>query len=254
MHLTPEQTRVVWSILHPNDLNAAGLILPNSISRKMKISSVVPILEPCDDTKKSHSQAKFVPNETKPLQSVLVAESTLQQKVENSAVRRASKRMPKSDSTREANTTGGDYIEEPTITSPASLKPDLHAKQVPEKIKQLSNRPVAPPNLPRYPGASKNGEFYSRAMNSNITPAEEELGTNNSILEEWLDAIQDGYGALYAPIFTALGANTANSILKLKSEKLRHAIGQISEKRARRSIRLALRHHLQHGHEGTFKI
>ena len=57
--------------------------------------------------------------------------------------------------------------------------------------------------------------------------------------EDWLDGIQNGYGALYAPLFTTRGAYTADEIHDLDDDALRDIVRELKEKDARRAIRAA---------------
>ena len=67
--------------------------------------------------------------------------------------------------------------------------------------------------------------------------------------EDWLDGIQNGYGALYAPLFTTRGAYTADEIHDLDDDALRDIVRELKEKNARRAIRAAVKDHLQGGHQ-----
>ena len=74
---------------------------------------------------------------------------------------------------------------------------------------------------------------------------DEEVPSSAS-MRQWLDDIQQGYGALYAPMFTSLGANTVDEMRSLSKSQLRGIVGQLtSDDDARRAIRAALRGHLR---------
>ena len=85
-----------------------------------------------------------------------------------------------------------------------------------------------------------------QTISANSHNAAEEIVSNTISVEHWLDDIQQGYGALYAPIFTALGANNVDEMLKLSKSQIRGIVGQLTgDDDARRAIRAALRGHVR---------
>jgi hypothetical protein len=85
------------------------------------------------------------------------------------------------------------------------------------------------------------------AGNNIETPSIDGDGAMSSpaLTEQWLDDIQQGYGALYAPIFTALGVATVDQIHHLEDAQLTDIVRQLTEKTARRAIRAALLAHVR---------
>jgi predicted flap endonuclease-1-like 5' DNA nuclease len=85
-----------------------------------------------------------------------------------------------------------------------------------------------------------------QTISANSHNAAEEIVSYTISVEHWLDDIQQGYGALYAPIFTALGANNVDELLNLSKSQLRGIVGQLTgDDDARRAIRAALRGHVR---------
>ena len=89
------------------------------------------------------------------------------------------------------------------------------------------------------------------AVSTAVDVVEAPMTDNNASqsCEDWLDGIQNGYGALYAPLFTTRGAYTADEIHDLDDDALRDIVRELKEKNARRAIRAAIKDHLQGGYQ-----
>ena len=68
-------------------------------------------------------------------------------------------------------------------------------------------------------------------------------------IEDWLDAVQEGYAGMFGHIFRSAGVNAPDQLHGLEKEQLGDILGQFTDKQTRRAIRSALREHLSWGEE-----
>ena len=86
-------------------------------------------------------------------------------------------------------------------------------------------------------------------------PAAEEYAKANGTsaaqlsIEDWLDAVQEGYAGMFGHIFRSAGVNAPDQLHGLEKEQLGDILGQFTDKQTRRAIRSALREHLSWGEE-----
>ena len=64
-------------------------------------------------------------------------------------------------------------------------------------------------------------------------------------IEEWLDGLEQGYGAKYAHLFARHKVTHAGHLRNLSMRRLQHIISKLTDKKARRNVRAAMKGHLR---------